>query len=253
MTFAGVVAGQIRTAIVEHVFIAAVTPVPWLQHLWRTSDTSGTRVVLREGSEVLVRAVQTSDAPLLAEGFTRLGGESRRLRFLTGKPALSLAELHYLTDVDHHDHEALGALQLSDGRGVGVARYVRLAGDPDAAEVAVTVVDDWQDRGLGTELLRQLADRARQEGVLRFRALVAADNAAVVGLLHDAGARVRTVHEEGGAVEYEIDLLSPGSYAVLQALLRALGRRQLRPPDPLQAVLHTLVPARFAVEAVQPP
>ena len=67
----------------------------------------------------------------------------------------------------------------TDGRGVGIARYVRDAEDPQAAEIAVTIVDDWQGRGLGTELLAQLSDRARQEGIRRFTALVAADNAAV--------------------------------------------------------------------------
>ena len=50
-------------------------------------------------------------APLLADGFARLSDRSRRLRFLSPKPALSPVELGYFTDVDHHDHEALGALE----------------------------------------------------------------------------------------------------------------------------------------------
>ncbi|MGZ6855331.1 MAG: GNAT family N-acetyltransferase, partial [Mycobacteriaceae bacterium] len=110
----------------------------------------GKRVVLRDGSDVLIRQVQPGDAPLLAEGFRRLSTESRWLRFLTGKPKLSQAELRYFTEVDHHDHEALGALNHVDGRGLGIARYIRHDDDPEAAEIAVTVVDDWQGRGLGT-------------------------------------------------------------------------------------------------------
>lgn len=208
---------------------------------------TGNRVVLRDGSAVLVRPVRADDAPLLADGFSRLSAESRRLRFLTGKSALSEAELEYFTTVDHHDHEALAALQPDDGRGVGIARYIRLADDPDAAEVAVTVVDDWQGRGLGTELLSQLTDRARQEGIRRFTALVAADNAAVVGLLHELGAQVRALHAEYGAVEYEIDLPGNGVGSTMQALLAAFGRRQLIPPTPVRAVLTDLVPRRFPV------
>ena len=78
----------------------------------------GKRVVLRDGSQVLIRPVQgTGDAPLLAEGFARLSLRSRQLRFMTGKPQLSPAELRYFTEVDHHDHEAIGALDLLDGRG----------------------------------------------------------------------------------------------------------------------------------------
>ena len=109
--------------------------------------------MLRDGSKVLIRQVQGTDAPLLADGFTRLSAQSRQMRFLTRKKELSPAELRYFTDVDHHDHEALGALDHTDGRGVGIARYVRDADDPQAAEIAVTIVDDWQGRGLATELL----------------------------------------------------------------------------------------------------
>ena len=63
-------------------------------------------------------------AALLTDGFARLSARSRRSRFFTGKVRLSEAEVRYLTNVDHHDHEALGAVSR-DGRGVGVARYVR--------------------------------------------------------------------------------------------------------------------------------
>jgi GNAT superfamily N-acetyltransferase len=134
----------------------------------RAGRAAGRRVVLRDGSKVVIRPVRGEDAPLLADGFTRLGPESRRLRFLRRKDELSAAELRYFTDVDHHDHEALGALEHTGGRGVGIARYIRDADDPHAAEIAVTVVDDWQGRGLGTELLAQLSGRARAEGIRRF-------------------------------------------------------------------------------------
>ena len=117
--------------------------------------------MLRDGSAVLIRQVRSTDAPLLADGFARLSSRSRWMRFLSAKTTLSAAELRYFTDVDHHDHEAIGALSAADGRGVGIARYVRDADDPQAAEIAVTVVDDWQGRGLGTELLSRLSDRAR--------------------------------------------------------------------------------------------
>ena len=90
---------------------------------------------------------------------------------------------------------------------MGVAWYVRHANDPQTAEIAVTVVDAWQSRGLGTELLAKLADRARAEGIHRFTALVAADNAAVAGLLHSM--RARLIRRNPGTAEYQISL-SPG-------------------------------------------
>ena len=176
----------------------------WATWPGRAGRAAGRRVVLRDGSKVVIRQVRSADAPLLADGFARLGPESRRLRFLRRKDELTPAELRYFTDIDHHDHEALGALDHAGGRGVGVARYVRDTSDPQAAEIAVTVADDWQGRGLGTELLAQLSGRARAEGIHRFTALVSADNAAMAGLLRSVSAS--PVHREHGTVEYEIPL-----------------------------------------------
>jgi RimJ/RimL family protein N-acetyltransferase len=141
---------------------------------------------------------------LLADGFTRLSARSRRMRFLAGKDTLSAAELRYFTHVDHHDHEALGALGHPGGHGVGVARYVRDTTDPQAAEIAVTIVDDWQGRGLGTELLARLSERARAAGIRRFTALVAEDNAAMAGVLRKLCAD--RVGRGRGAADYEITL-----------------------------------------------
>jgi GNAT superfamily N-acetyltransferase len=205
----------------------------------------GKRVVLRDGSEVLIRQVQRGDAPLLADGFLRLSAESRRLRFLSVKPELSPAELRYYTEVDHHDHEALGALNQVDGRGLAIARYIRHTEDPEAAEIAVAVLDDWQGRGLGTELLNQLTDRAGQEGIRRFTALAAADHPSVVGLLATIGTDVRTTRREAGTVEYEITLTPGGLGGELHALLRAFGRRQLKAPKSIRDVLAALIPDRF--------
>ena len=179
---------------------------------------AGMQAVLRDGSRVLIRPVQSADAPLLADGFARLSATSRWMRFLTPKKELSPAELRFLTDLDHHDHEALGALDHRDGRGVGVARYVRQADDPWGADVAVTIVDEWQGRGLGTELLARLSDRAREENIQRFTALVAAENVAVGGLLRNASARL--VGRESDTLEYEISLVpAAGQARVPGALL----------------------------------
>jgi RimJ/RimL family protein N-acetyltransferase len=175
----------------------------------------GRRVALRDGSKVLIRQVRSADAPLLADGFARLSPHSRRLRFLGIKKELSGAELRYFTDVDHHDHEALGALNHADGRGVGIARYIRHAEDRQAAEIAVAIVDDWQGRGLGTELLARLSARARSEGIHRFTALVAEDNTAMARLLRNMNASL--VDRSHGAAEYEVTLMPPGKSTATSA------------------------------------
>jgi RimJ/RimL family protein N-acetyltransferase len=172
----------------------------------------GTPTTLRDGSMVLIRQVRRTDAPLLADGFARLSARSRQLRFLGPKKMLSAAELRYLTDVDHHDHEALGALSPADGWGVGIARYIRDPGDPGAAEIAVTIADDWQGRGLGAELLARLSDRARQAGIGRFTATVSADNVAMPRLLWKMGAEL--TGSSRGTVEYEVALEPADKYSL---------------------------------------
>jgi len=167
---------------------------------------AGEQVALPDGSAVIVRPVQATDQALLADGFDRLSVRSRRQRFLTAKPHLSSAELQFLTDVDHHDHEAIGALDATDGRGVGIARYIRSAPKSLDAELAVTIVDEWQRRGVGTLLLARLTARARQAGVFAFQALVSADNEAMISFLRKSKAGVELVHIDVDTVEYEISL-----------------------------------------------
>jgi GNAT superfamily N-acetyltransferase len=167
-----------------------------------------TATVLCDGSAVVVRPVQRTDAGRLADGFSRMSDTSRRMRFLLPKKALSAPELRYLTDVDHHDHEALGALDPDDGRGVGIARYVRHHDDPKAAEVAIAVIDEWHRRGLGTLLLGRISERARDEGIRRFTGLVLADNVAMIAMLHRFGGAITRINSEAGTYEFELALVA---------------------------------------------
>lgn len=164
----------------------------------------GETIELRDGSRVRVRPIRPQDKPALSQAFERLSDESRYQRFLSPVPELRPMDLVYLTEVDHHDHEALVAFSL-DGTAVGVARYVRRASQPEAAEFAVTVADDWQRRGLGTVLIGRLGARARAAGVRRFEASVLGENREMLGLLENLGTfRVR--RRTGAVVEVEGDL-----------------------------------------------
>lgn len=185
---------------------------------------------LRDGSEVVIRELTPRDAPVLAEVFERLSPESRDLRFLGAKSRLSSNDLEYLTDVDGHAHAALGALDAVTGEGVGVARFVRVDPDAPVAEVAVTVVDGWQRRGLGTLLLERLSERARAEGIDRYTALVSGENRAVVGLLDGIGARVLATNASAGTIEYEVALADAGLGHSLRAALRAAASGHMTLP-----------------------
>ena len=154
---------------------------------------------------VVIRPISRADRERLRDGFEHLSDESRHRRFLVGVAALTDDELTYLSDVDHRDHEALVAIDPRTDDGIGVARYVRSAADPEQAEIAVTVADAWQDRGVGTALSRELARSAGRVGIRRFEAVMLQDNRPMLSLLEDIG----TVHRTGaaqGVVEVVVDL-----------------------------------------------
>ena len=79
-------------------------------------------ITLRDGARVTLRPIAPEDKPLLAASFERLSEESRYRRFFTPKNELSPAELAYLVDVDHKDHEAIIAIDPSSGEALGIAR-----------------------------------------------------------------------------------------------------------------------------------
>jgi GNAT superfamily N-acetyltransferase len=175
---------------------------------------------------LLIRPISPDDKQQFVEAFERLSDRSRYRRFLSTRRRLSTSDVRYLTEVDHHDHEALVAVDPESGTGVGVARYVRLKTDPCVAEVAVAVVDEWQGQGVGGRLTAELADRARTEGITSFTALVLADNALALNLLDELG-RVRVVHREYGTVELTVDLPERG-LGHLPRLLRAVARGDIK-------------------------
>jgi GNAT superfamily N-acetyltransferase len=183
-------------------------------------------VTLADGSRVLIRTVAPVDKPLFVQGWERFGDESRHRRFLSPKHELSDRELAYFTELDHDDHEALGAIDADTREGLGVARYVRLRGRPDTAEAAVAVIDAWQGRGLGGILLERLADRAAEHGIEHFSASLFASNRSMLALFSRLG-RMRVTRD--GSETLEIDVELPASdRTVLRDALRAAACGDVR-------------------------
>ncbi len=158
------------------------------------------RATLRDGRVVTLRLGKRSDRELLRRGFARLSPESRYRRFFTAKVNLSNAELDYLTDIDQHDHVAIGAFETGpDGveEGLGVARFVRDAKRPDAAEAAIAVVDDAQGLGLGSLLFQRLVAAARERGITCFCSFVLGTNRPMQEMLRELAGPSRTKVEDG--------------------------------------------------------
>src|SRR5262245_5288369 len=153
---------------------------------------------LRDGTPLLVRPIHSDDKERLREIFQHLSPEARYQRFLHAISELSDAQLRSLTELDYHDHMAWLALDPGQPElpAIGEARYIRVASHPEVAEVAVTVVNAWQGRGVGTLLFRMVCKWATAHGVRTFRAYALESNDAMIRIFKDIGAHpVR--HEEG--------------------------------------------------------
>lgn len=156
-------------------------------------------VRLSDGAVAELRPISPGDRKLIVEGLSQMSLESRFSRFGSGISSLSDAELRYLTEVDQVSHVAWGA--TIDGEPAGVGRYILDAGAE--AEIAITVVDRFQRRGLGGALFEALAASARAAGVESFRFSIEPWNRSVLRML--PGVEVE-LDEDDGMLTGRIDV-----------------------------------------------
>jgi RimJ/RimL family protein N-acetyltransferase len=165
-------------------------------------------LVLRDGTSAVIWPLLPTDAETLRDLFRRLSLESRRRRFLAAPSELDDTMMSRLVDsVDGVQHVALLLIVLppdDEERVVGVARLLQYPADPQTADIAFAVADDWQGRGVGAALLSELM-RRRPSRVERLCTVVQADNRASLALLAQAG-RLSSSVAELGVVEVTVDL-----------------------------------------------
>lgn len=191
-----------------------------------------TRILELPAGRVLIRPIAADDKDRIEQGLEHLSQESRYRRFFAPVSHLTDAELAYLTELDYDNHFAWGALALDepDQPGIGVARYVRSGEDPEAAEAAVVVADEWQAKGIGGLLLRVLAETALHHGITRFEAMVLASNEPALEFMRRFGAQLDA---EEAIVHIAIPLPLPSDQAFresdLYRTLKAAARGAIEP------------------------
>ena len=147
---------------------------------------------------IVFRHIRADDKGRLAGALARLSPESQHKRFLMPKPRFSSSELRYLTEIDGFDLVAIVAVLATDSESiVGVGRFVRLRDEPDTAEAAIVVGDEFQGQGLGRELGRRLADEALERGVKRFTATLLGENDASQRLFASISNRLESRVDHG--------------------------------------------------------
>ncbi len=155
------------------------------------------RVRLRDGSAALIRQVGPADRPALLRGFAELSPESRVFRFLHHVERLDPADAERFTTPDRRLHVAIGATVIEAREEVpaGIAHYFRPTTEAQRAELALTVIDRFQGRGLGTLLLGRLMRMGREQGLDQLDALVHVRNDGMVHILRALRASER--YDEG--------------------------------------------------------
>jgi len=143
---------------------------------------------LRDRTQVLIRPVRTQDAAAERTFIDALSPQARRYRFLGQMKHPSSELIEQLTDLDFIHDLAFAAVVHDDSRDkfVGVARYSTSADGTDC-ECAVTVLDDWQGKGLGSVLMKHLIEVARSRGIKRMWSLDSAENLAMADLAEHLG------------------------------------------------------------------
>jgi GNAT superfamily N-acetyltransferase len=170
---------------------------------------------LRDGRRVEIRALRQEDRAELLAAVGRTSLESLHRRFFCVKRGFTEQETAFFLDIDFVEHVALVAVVEEAGRPVivGGARYIALR--PGTAEVAFTVIDPYQGRGIGAALLHHLAGIARGAGL---RELIA-------DVLPGNGAMLRVFAKSG------FPLTTKGESDVVQVALRLDATRR-PPPSP---------------------
>jgi len=165
----GIMSRLVRT--VRQRLAAFLTPIP---------------VRMRDGTELLLRPVLPGDSERTMQGHVRFSSETIYRRFMSPRVP-SPALMDYLAEVDYVDHFVW---VMTDGHGnpVADARFVRDDHNPTVAEIAFTVGDAYQGRGVGSFLIAALSVAARVDGVEKFTGRMLADNVAMRAIMDRYGA-----------------------------------------------------------------
>jgi acetyltransferase len=152
-----------------------------------------TSYVIRDGRQVSIRSITPGDAGRLVDLYYRMSDTTRRLRFHSMRQNVPLdmieQEAKQLSDLDPANQAALVATVEEEGeeRIVAVARLARSKEDPTEAESAIVVRDDYQNQGLGTHMLRLLAEVTRSMNIERLTAWIMAENLHMLHIIKKSG------------------------------------------------------------------
>lgn len=160
-----------------------------------------------DGQVVTIRPIRITDSEIEADFVRKLSPESKHFRFLGGIKELSPQRVKELCEVDGHHSMAFIATIEDNGQvtEIGVGRYTANSKE-DTREMAVTVADEWQNKGLGKQLVDQLIGFAKGHGIKQLYSVDLADNTAMRELAKDLGMTAKRDPEDAHMVIYTLSL-----------------------------------------------
>ncbi len=168
------------------------------------------RDTLRNGLEVLIRALRPDDGERIAEAFSKLDKESIHTRFFGPKAGLTEADYRNIRELDFDTRVGLVVTMIEGGREIIIASASYSCFAPDAAEVAFIVEEDYHGLGIAGRLLDHLGRIARERGLVRFEAEVLPYNTAMLKVFA-ASRWPMTRRSEDGAIHITLALGSVAS------------------------------------------
>ncbi len=156
-------------------------------------------ITARDGTPLLLRPLRVTDEAKITDFFYSLSDLTVYRRWMTARKRMPHRDVLYYLDVDYKKNVAIVLETMQDDTEpeiIGVARY-HLDQATNLAEVAFTIRDPWQGKGLGTLLLQKLIRIAKDRGLRGFTASVLADNRGMLHVFHRAGLQLQSRLEEG--------------------------------------------------------
>ncbi len=184
-------------------------------------------VRVRDGTELLLRPVLPGDSERTMQGHVEFSSETLYRRFMSARVP-SPALMDYLAEVDYVDH-FVWVMTDAEGNPVADARFVRDDHDAVVAEIAFTVADAYQGRGIGSFLIAALALAARVDGVEKFSGRMLADNVAMRTIMDHYGAFWE--RDDVGVVTTVIDVPDPRDLPLSRDIankIKRLARQVIR-------------------------
>ena len=198
--------------------------------------------LLSDGTTIEIRAARPDDFDAVRDMHAKMSEDNLYLRFFSMSPLVAEQEARRICREPGPDHAAL--LAVLDGEVVGCGTYEHYGAGTPSAEVAFTVADDLQNRGIGMLLLEHLVSLARGRGFRAFTAETLSENAAMLRVFADAGLQAQRSLVDG-VYDFTFPLPSGEADAALGTYRDTVAVRE-RSAD-VASLRHALVPASVAV------